>query len=74
VAFSVSGLPSGATAAFTPASVNGSGSTTMSVTTGLTTPLGTYPLTITANGGGLVRRETVTLSVGASIMTMPGLR
>ena len=73
VAFSVSGLPSGATAAFTPASVNGSGSTTMSVATSLTTPLGTYPLTIVASGGGLVRREAVTLTVGASVMTMPGL-
>ena len=73
VAFSVSGLPSGATAAFTPASVNGSGSTTMRVATSLTTPLGTYPLTIIASGGGLVRREAVTLTVGASVMTMPGL-
>jgi len=73
VAFSVGGLPSGATAAFTPASVNGSGSTTMRVATSLTTPLGTYPLTITASGGGLVRREAVTLTVGASVMTMPGL-
>ena len=73
VAFSVGGLPSGATAAFTPASVNGSGSTTMRVATSLTTPLGTYPLTIIASGGGLVRREAVTLTVGASVMTMPGL-
>jgi hypothetical protein len=74
VAFSVSGLPSGATAAFTPASVNGSGSTTMSVATGLTTPVGTYPLTITAAGGGVIRRQTVALIVGATVMTVPSLR
>src|SRR5213594_4238998 len=39
VSFSVSGLPSGATATFNPTSVNGSGPTTMNVTTSLTTPL-----------------------------------
>jgi len=73
VAFSVSGLPSGTTATFTPTSVDGSGSTTMNVTTGILTPLGTYQLTITADNGGLVARAGVTLIVGP-IMPVPGLK
>ena len=73
VAFSVSGLPSGTTATFTPTSVDGSGSTTMNVTTGILTPLGTYQLTITADNGGLGARTGVTLIVGP-IMPVPGLK
>ena len=74
VTFSVSGLPSGTTATFDPTSVNGSGSTIMNVTTGLTTPLGTYQLTITADNGGIVDRATVTLVVGPHVMPVPGLK
>ena len=53
VNFSVTGLPSGATANFTPASVAGSGSTTLSVNTASSTPTGTSTLTITATSGTL---------------------
>src|SRR5437773_1197582 len=74
VTFSVSGLPSGTTATFDPTSVNGSGSTIMNVTTGLTTPLGTYQLTITADNGGIVDRASVTLVVGPHVMPVPGLK
>jgi len=74
VTFSVSGLPSGSTATFDPTSVNGSGSTIMNVTTGLTTPLGTYQLTITADNGGIVDRASVTLVVGPHVMPVPGLK
>jgi uncharacterized membrane protein len=66
VGFSVSGLPSGAGASFSPTSVSGSGSTTMSVTTGSTTPTGTYTLTITASSGSLSHSTTVTLQVNAA--------
>jgi hypothetical protein len=44
--------------------VNGSGSTTMNVTTSISTLPGTYQLTITGNSGGLVHGATVTLIVG----------
>lgn len=63
VSFSVGGLPSGATASFNPASVNTSGSSTMSVTTSTTTPTGSYPLTITGSSGALTRTTSVTLVV-----------
>src|SRR4029077_7750146 len=51
VTFSASGLPSGAGASFNPASVAGSGSSAMTVTTSGTTPPGSYPLTITGTSG-----------------------
>jgi hypothetical protein len=63
VAFSVSGLPSGATGTFSPTSVTGSGSSTLSVTTSGSTSAGTYTVTITGTSGTLVRTKTVTLFV-----------
>lgn len=63
VNFSVSGLPAGATASFNPASVNTSGSSTMSVSTSASTPAGTYPLTITGTSGSISHTASVTLVV-----------
>lgn len=63
VNFSVTGLPSGATAAFTPASLTGSGSTTLDVTTSTATASGTYTLTIRGTSGPLTRSVNVTLIV-----------
>lgn len=63
VTFSASGLPTGASASFSPASVSVSGNSTMTVTTSTTTPAGTYTLTITGTSGTLVRSTTVTLIV-----------
>src|SRR5207244_496401 len=63
VNFSVAGLPSGATASFSPASVTGSGSTTLSVTTSGTTPGGTYTLAITGTSGPVSHTVNVTLVV-----------
>ncbi|MGE5322270.1 MAG: hypothetical protein ACM3SW_05390 [Actinomycetota bacterium] len=66
VAFSVSGLPAGASASFTPTSVTGSGSSTMSVTTSTATLSGTYTLTITGTSGTLVHSTNVTLVVNGA--------
>jgi Domain of unknown function (DUF1929)/PKD domain len=63
VVFSVTGLPSGATAAFSPSSVTTSGSTTLTVSTSATTPTGSYPLTIRGTSGPLTRTVDVTLVV-----------
>jgi PKD repeat protein len=63
VTFSVTGLPSGATGAFTPASVTTSGSTTLNVSTSASTPSGSYPLTIRGTSGPLTRTVNVTLVV-----------
>jgi hypothetical protein len=63
VNFSVSGLPSGAAGSFNPASVVGSGSSTLTVSTSTSTPAGTYSLTIKGTSGSLVHRVKVTLVV-----------
>jgi len=63
VSFSVSGLPSGATASFNPGSVTTSGSTTLSVSTSAATPSGSYPLTILGTSGPLSHTVNVTLVV-----------
>ena len=63
VAFSVTGLPAGATASFSPTSVNTSGSTTLSVATSGSTPAGSYPLTITGTSGPVTHSVNVTLVV-----------
>jgi hypothetical protein len=66
VSFSVSGLPSGASASFNPASVNASGSTTLTVATSGTTPPGTYPVTISGTSGPVTHSVNVTLVVTAT--------
>ena len=65
IALSASGLPTGATAAFSPASIGapGSGSSTMTLTVGSSTAAGTYPVTVTGTGGGLTNTATVSLTV-----------
>ena len=63
VNFSVSGLPSGATATFNPTSVTGSGSSTLSITTSSSTPPGNYSLTIKATSGNLAHTAKVSLQV-----------
>src|SRR5207245_497822 len=61
VTFSVSGLPGGATASFSPNPA--SASSTMTVATGAATPPGSYTLTITGASGTLTRTTSVTLTV-----------
>jgi Galactose oxidase-like, Early set domain/Glyoxal oxidase N-terminus len=63
VTFGVSGLPSGATASFSPSPVSGSGSSTMTISTSSVTPAGTYQLTITGTSGTLNHSTQVTLVV-----------
>jgi uncharacterized membrane protein len=64
VALSVSGLPAGANASFSPASVTGSGSSTLTVTTTAgTTPPGAYALVITGISGSLTNSTTNILNV-----------
>jgi hypothetical protein len=68
VSLSASGLPSGATASFSPTSIAapGSGSSTMTITAGASTPAGTYSVTVTGTGGGVTHTTTVSLTVTTS--------
>jgi subtilisin family serine protease len=47
VTFSASGLPAGATASFAPPSVTSGGSSTLTIGTSVSTPAGTYSVTVT---------------------------
>ncbi|MBJ6726241.1 protease pro-enzyme activation domain-containing protein [Geomesophilobacter sediminis] len=65
VTFSVSGLPSGVTGTFTPASLAapGSGTTTLSLNVASTVTVGTRTVTVTATGGGITRTQSFSLTV-----------
>jgi hypothetical protein len=63
VAFSITGLPTGATASFSPTTVLTSGSTSLKVTTNASTPPGNYLLAITGSTGSLSHTINVTLAV-----------
>jgi hypothetical protein len=64
VALNVTGLPSGASGLFNPASISGgSGSSILTISSSASTPAGTYPLTVTATSGSLSHSATVTLVV-----------
>jgi hypothetical protein len=67
VSLSASGLPPGATASFNPASVTGSGTSNLTVTTSASTPAGSYTITITGTSGTLTHSTSVTL-----VVTGPG--
>jgi uncharacterized membrane protein len=70
VSFSVTGLPSGATASFSPTSVAGSGSSTLTVNTSTSTPTGSYTLTITAASGTVTYSTQVKLVVNAFLLAV----
>jgi hypothetical protein len=63
VMLGATGLPSGATASFNPASVSGSGTSTLNILTASNTPIGSYTVTITGVSGTLQHSTTVTLVV-----------
>ncbi|HXA83558.1 MAG TPA: S53 family peptidase, partial [Candidatus Dormibacteraeota bacterium] len=67
VSFTVAGLPAGATFSSAPTSIVGSGTSTITIVTDATaTPVGTYPLTITASDGVLSHAASVTLIVNSN--------
>ena len=67
VTLSVSGLPTAATASFTPDPVSGgTGSSTLLVNTASTTPVGNSTLTVSGNGGGQTQMLSLPLTVTAT--------
>jgi hypothetical protein len=68
IALSISGLPSGVTASFTPSSIAapGSGSSTLKFTASTTATTGTFNTTVTATGGGITHTTTIPLTVNAA--------
>jgi len=72
ISLTASGLPTGVTAGFSPASIAapGSGTSTLTLTAGATTPAGTYTITVTGAAGSLTHTATVTLTVTAPAFTI----
>jgi carboxypeptidase family protein len=71
VRLSASGLPAGATASFNPASIS-SGTSTLSITTSVSTPAGSYVVTILGEAPGLQHSTQATLTVNAASGTAAG--
>ena len=71
VALSASGLPTGVTAAFSPASIAapGSGASTLTLTASSSAPVGSYAVTVTGVGGGVTQTVSLTLAVTAGTGT-----
>ncbi|CAK0737796.1 type IV pilus assembly protein PilY1 [Gammaproteobacteria bacterium] len=64
VALSVSGLPAGTTATFSPTSIaGGNGASTLTLVVGSSTVTGSYTVTVTASGGGKTKTSNITLTV-----------
>jgi len=63
VALTASGLPSGVTASFSPASVTSGSSSTLTLATAAGTPAGSYPVTITGTAASGSHTTTYTLTV-----------
>jgi hypothetical protein len=66
VTLSVSGLPTGASGSFSPATISTSGSSTLTITTTSGTAAGTYTVTITGTSGSTQRTSTATLVINAA--------
>jgi len=71
---SASGQPAGVSVTFTPPSLAspGSGSSTVSFGVGAAVPLGNYPITINASGGGVTHSTTITLTVTPETVPQSG--
>ena len=63
VTLTVTGLPNGSTAKFTPPSVTGSGTSTLSINTAKGAKAATYTLTITGTSAGISHTASKTLTV-----------
>lgn len=74
---SISGLPSGVTASFSPTSVTppagGSASSTLTLTASSAAAAGTFTLTVTGSAGSLQHSTTVTLRVTAGNNPVPSI-
>ena len=74
ISLAASGVPAGTTVNFNPNPIPapGGGNSTMNVTVGSSTPTGTYPITVTGDGGGIQQNTTVMLTVTAANVWQQG--
>jgi hypothetical protein len=78
IGLTISGLPGGVSAGFSPTSIvsPGTGSSTLTLTAGAAPVAGTYTLTITGTGGGVTKTTpfVLTVSVPTFTLTLAGAR
>ena len=65
IALAASGFPSGATASFSHASLNGAGTSTLSLAAG-SAAAGTYPITVAGTSGALMHSASVSWTIGSA--------
>jgi subtilase family serine protease len=63
ITLTATGQPSGVTVGFSPTSITGAGSSTMTMTVGSSTAVGTYTITVKGTSGSTVATTTVSLTV-----------
>jgi subtilase family serine protease len=63
IALSATGQPSGVTVGFSPTSITGAGTSTMTITVGSSTATGTYAITVKGTSGSTTASTTVSLTV-----------
>ena len=73
VNLNASGLPTGTTASFAPATIAGSGNSTLTITTSGSTPVGPYTITITGTSGSVVHSTAPSLTVTAAVLKSIGV-
>src|SRR6185369_14244420 len=66
VSLTVTGLPSGTTASFSPQTLSSKTSSALTLSTGGTTPAGRYSISVTGAGGGITHGVTISLAVTAA--------
>jgi phospholipase C len=77
VALNATGLPENVTASFSPATVSGSGMSTLSLTISTNTPPGSYPVTVTGTSSNTTHTAIVTLTINTpdfSLLVTPTTR
>jgi hypothetical protein len=67
ISLSASGLPSGATATFSPTAVTAGGSSTLTLATTSSTPTGTYTVTVTGTGTSNTHSTTYALTANTPV-------
>src|SRR5207245_1125641 len=67
VTLSAGGLPAGATATFNPTAVTAGGSSTLTMTTASSTPVGDYSITVTGTGASASHATSISLAVNAPV-------
>ena len=70
ISVKVTGMPAGVTASIGTINAPGSGVSTLGITVGSSTSGGTYPLTVTATGGGISKTATLTLSIPGTALSV----